>query len=63
MVMVVRGPEDAGAGRAEAVDMARDYRADFGEDPPATAGIAIMNGSDNTGESSVSHGDYLEIAR
>jgi hypothetical protein len=31
--------------------------------PPATTRIAIMNDSDNSGESSVSWVDYLEIYR
>jgi hypothetical protein len=63
MMIVLRGPEDVGSWRVEEVDIVRDYREAFGEDPPATAGIAIMNDSDNTGESSVSHVDYLEIFR
>jgi len=62
MMIVLQGPEDVGSWQVETVDIVRDYRAVFGEDPPATAGIAIMNDSDNTGESSVSHIDYLEIS-
>jgi hypothetical protein len=63
MMIVLRGPEDVGSWHVEEVDIVRDYREVFGEDPPATAGIAIMNDSDNTGERSVSHVDYLEISR
>ena len=63
MMIVLRGPEEVGSWQVEEVDIVRDYREVFGEDPPATAGIAIMNDSDNTGESSVSHVDYLELSR
>jgi hypothetical protein len=35
----------------------------FGEDPPSVANLAIMNDSDNTGESAVSYIDYIEIYR
>jgi len=63
MMIVLRGPEEVGSWQVEEVDIVRDYREVFGEDPPATATIAIMNDSDNTGESSVSHVDYLEIFR
>jgi hypothetical protein len=63
MMIVMRGPDEVGSWQVEEVDIVRDYREAFGEDPPATAGIAIMNDSDNTGESSVSHVDYLEISR
>lgn len=38
-----------------------DYRLAFGEDPPNKASIAIMNDSDNTGESSISYMDYIYI--
>ena len=38
-----------------------DYQQAFGVKPPARARIAIMNDSDNTGESSVSYVEYIEI--
>jgi Protein of unknown function (DUF3047) len=44
----------------ETVNILDDYRAAFGKDPPQTAGIAIMNDSDNTGEMAVSYVYYVE---
>ena len=40
-----------------------DYREAFGKDPPTKAGLAFMNDSDNTGESSESWIDWIEIYR
>jgi len=45
----------------ERVNILDDYRAAFGKEPPATAGIAIMNDSDDTGEMAVSYVDYIEV--
>jgi hypothetical protein len=45
----------------ETVNILDDYRAAFGKEPPPTAGIAIMNDSDNTGEMAVSYVDYIEV--
>lgn len=39
----------------------RLLKAAFGKDPPAMAGIAIMNDSDNMGEMAVSYVDFLEV--
>jgi len=60
-MIVKRGPSDVGTWHAEEVNALRDYREAFGEDPPDTASIAIMNDSDNTGEQSVSYIDYIVI--
>ncbi len=35
----------------------------FGKEPPSKAGIGIMNDSDDTGESSVSYIELIEIFR
>jgi Ca2+-binding EF-hand superfamily protein len=40
-----------------------DYQKAFGSKPPSRARIAIMNDSDNTGESSISFMEYLEVSR
>ncbi len=61
-------PLQAGSGLAgqwleEERNILADYREAFGEDPPAKAGLAFMNDSDNTGESSESWIDYIEIFR
>ncbi|MBI5099994.1 MAG: DUF3047 domain-containing protein [Nitrospirae bacterium] len=61
MIILQAGDEDAGSWLEQEVNIVKDYREAFGKDPPAIAGIAIMNDSDNTGESSVSYIDYIEI--
>lgn len=38
-----------------------DYRLAFGEDPPATATLAILSDSDDMGQSSVSYLEFIEI--
>lgn len=63
MVILRAGPEHAGMWVEERVNIIDDYHAAFGEDPPSVASIAIMNDSDNTGESSVSYLDYIEVFR
>ncbi|HYA14929.1 MAG TPA: DUF3047 domain-containing protein [Syntrophales bacterium] len=45
----------------ETVNILEDYRVAFGKEPPATAGIAIMNDSDDTGEMAVSYVNYIEV--
>ena len=40
-----------------------DYRRAFGEEPPRVARIAIMNDSDNTGESAVSRIDWIHTKK
>lgn len=49
MVPVESGPAHAGRWRAERRDVVADYRAAFGEEPPAISGVAIMTDADNTG--------------
>ncbi|MDF1525874.1 MAG: DUF3047 domain-containing protein [bacterium] len=53
----------AGQWLTEERNILEDYREAFGEDPPATAGLAFMNDSDNTGEASESWIDWIEIFR
>ncbi len=62
-MMIKRGPSDVGAWHVEEANILEDYQAAFGKDPPAKAGIAIMNDSDDTGESSVSYVDFIEVYR
>jgi hypothetical protein len=61
MIVMERGAAKAGQWVGETADIVRDYRKAFGYDPPATASIAIMNDSDNTGEASVSYVEFIEI--
>lgn len=63
MVILEAGSDRAGQWIEEDVNIPGDYRKAFGVDPPAVAGIAVMNDSDNTGESSISYIEYIEISR
>ncbi|MFQ6605172.1 MAG: DUF3047 domain-containing protein [Fidelibacterota bacterium] len=61
MIVLREGPAAVGTWQEEEVDILRDYRAAFGEDPPATASLAIMSDSDNTGESAIAFIDYIAV--
>ncbi|MBI5075924.1 MAG: DUF3047 domain-containing protein [Nitrospirae bacterium] len=63
MILLEAGPEKAGRWLEEEIDILDDYQKAFGTKPPALASIAIMNDSDNTGESSESFVDYIEVFR
>ena len=43
------------------VNVLENYKKAFGEEPPANVTLAIMSDSDNTGESSESYVDYIEV--
>lgn len=61
MVFLEKGTGRVGTWQDEAVNMVEDYQKAFGARPPARARIAIMNDSDNTGESSISYMEYIEV--
>jgi hypothetical protein len=61
MIILEQGRNKLGMWVDETVNILEDYRKAFGKDPPATAGIAVMNDSDNTGESAVSYLEYIEV--
>jgi hypothetical protein len=61
MIILQSGDANAGKWIQQEVDIIEDYHKAFGEDPPSIASLAIMNDSDNTGESAVSYIDYIEI--
>lgn len=63
MVILQSGTKHAGEWIEEEVNIIEDYRRAFGSDPPHVASLAIMNDSDDTGESAVSYMDYIEIYR
>ncbi len=63
MIFLQMGGEQKGRWIEESVDVLADYRRVFGENPPTMAGLAIMNDSDDTGQSSVSYVEYIEIYR
>jgi hypothetical protein len=60
-ILLRKGSTLVGTWQDEQVDMVADYREAFHADPPAKARIAIMSDSDNTGESSVSWMEYIEV--
>jgi hypothetical protein len=49
--------------QTEKINILEDYKKAFGTKPPAFASLAIMNDSDNTGESSVSYLDDIKVLR
>jgi hypothetical protein len=61
MVLLEKGPARAGQWVDEEIDILADYQKAFKSKPPARARIAVMNDSDNTGESSVSWMEYIEV--
>ncbi len=63
MILLEKGPAKVGAWQDEEVNIPDDYQKAFGSRPPARARIAIMNDSDDTGESSVSYVADLEVFR
>jgi hypothetical protein len=63
MIFLEMGDALEGRWVEESVNILEDYRRVFGEDPPDTASLAIMNDSDNTGQSSVSYVQFIEVYR
>ena len=63
MVFLRMGDDRTGQWVEERVDILEDYRRVFGKNPPATASLAIMNDSDDTGQSSVSYVEFIEFYR
>jgi hypothetical protein len=63
MIILEQGKSKVGHWLEENVNIPEDYQKAFGKAPPATAGIAVMNDSDNTGERSVSLVDFIEVFR
>ncbi len=63
MFILQTGAEHAGEWIEQEIDIIEDYRKAFAQDPPVTGSLAIMNDSDNTGESAVSYLDYIEVYR
>ena len=61
MIPLRSGTGELGQWMEEEVNILADYRRVFGEEPPASASLAIMNDSDNTGEAAVSHVDFIEV--
>lgn len=56
------GQADIGQWHEEHVDIMTDYRAAFGEEPPAEAVISVMADSDNTREASAARLDWIRVS-
>ena len=63
MIVLEKGKEQVGRWVEESVDVLADYRKAFGRDPPATAGLAVMSDTDNTGGYAVVSLDFIEVYR
>ncbi len=61
MIPVASGQEKVGQWLEHGTDIVSDYRAAFGEDPPAMASIAVMSDSDDTGEAASAYVDYIRV--
>ena len=61
LIIVQSGNSGVGLWKSEQVNIVKDYKKAFGTLPPESASIAIMNDSDNTGESSVSYLEYIRV--
>ncbi|UCF98886.1 MAG: DUF3047 domain-containing protein [Spirochaetaceae bacterium] len=62
MIFLQMGGANKGRWIEEKINILEDYQRAFGELPPATAGLAIMNDSDDTRQSSVSYIEFIEIS-
>jgi len=51
VIVVESGSANLNRWREEQRDVVADFRAAFGEDPPAISGVAVASDTDNTGES------------
>jgi Protein of unknown function (DUF3047) len=63
MVLLEQGDAKVGVWVSEEINVIEDYERAFGTKPPPTASLAIMNDSDNTGESAVSYVEFIEVYR
>ncbi|MBM4314427.1 MAG: DUF3047 domain-containing protein [Deltaproteobacteria bacterium] len=63
VIALQRGKGKVGTWQTEEVNILEDYRRAFGAEPPASASLAVMNDSDNTGQSAVSYLDFIEVFR
>jgi hypothetical protein len=63
IVILEKGRQRIGEWVEESVNVLDDYRKTFGKDPPATAGLAVMSDTDNTGTSAVAYLAFIEVGR
>ena len=63
MIFIQSGSEKVGTWMEESVNVLKDYRDCFGEEPPEIAELCVMADSDNTGESSSANLDWIKLQR
>jgi hypothetical protein len=63
MIPLQQGPQNVGRWIQETVNVLEDFRRFFGVDPPPRATLAIMNDSDNTGETATSYIEFIEVLK
>lgn len=63
IILLEKGPNTVGNWQSEEVNIIDDFQEAFGTTPPVRASIAVMNDSDNTGESSISYLEYIEVLK
>lgn len=63
MILIEKGEKKLGQWLEEEVNIIKDYELAFHEKPPTIAKLALMNDSDNTGESAVSYIDWIELSK
>jgi len=61
MAILNSGVEKLNTWQEHTVNVLENYKKAFGKEPPAKVTLAIMSDSDNTGESSLSYIDYIEV--
>ena len=61
LIILRAGEEETEKWVEEEVNIIEDYEKAFGGMPPATAALAVMNDSDDTGEASVSYMDWIHV--
>lgn len=61
MIILQAGKQRLGEWIDEDVNILKDYREAFGEDPPKSARLAIMSDADNTGGSAVGYLNWIEL--
>jgi hypothetical protein len=63
MILIEKGAMKLGRWLEEEVNIVKDYELAFNQKPPKMARLALMNDSDNTGESAVSYIDWIELSK
>jgi len=63
LIPLQHGPENVGRWMEETVNVLEDYKRFFDNDPPPQAALAVMNDSDNTGDSSTASIHFIEVLR